>query len=83
MIIIWLKAALLFAIKLILPPPPQAVFPVIDRDEQCPACGHRNGGIECVAEQNRTVVQHTCNECGAQWNVATVLKTDKIRPKRK
>ena len=79
MIYLWLKAALSFLAKMIIPPPAKPpVFGVVSPNEQCPACGHRGGKLKCVTEGAQTFVQHLCDQCNARWNSATVCKTGKI-----
>lgn len=50
MIYLYLKQALLFLLKLAIPPRPVEPEPAVDINARCPACGHRNGEIELVWE---------------------------------
>ena len=66
MLITWLRIALLFLLRLIVPAPPRRTR--IDSSAPCPACGSRKGSIETVqAGQNNVVVQHTCATCKCHW----------------
>lgn len=66
MLITWLRIALLFLLRLIVPAPPRRTH--IDSSAPCPACGSRKGSIETVqAGQNNVVVQHTCATCKCHW----------------
>ena len=66
-----------------------------NRNERCPVCGHEDGRMRCVLRakpgprvQGRIVEgqilrQHKCNECGARWHHAPLVKnaeTSKILP---
>jgi hypothetical protein len=70
----WLSQAITWVLKLLIPPPP-TFDPVIDPNEKCPSCGHRNGRIEAVQTDQRSMVRHRCNICHAWWLVEPVLKT--------
>jgi hypothetical protein len=64
----WLREALFWMLKLIIPPLPEEVPPPeIDQNEPCPGCGHRSGRLSIVAKSQRLYVQHDCNICAAQW----------------
>lgn len=78
MLILWLKLALRFLATLIIPAPPSPRLPVMDANAPCPACGHRDGEIECVKDMERTVVRHTCHVCSARWNTPTVCESAHI-----
>lgn len=78
MLIHWLKLALRLLACLIIPPPPVPVIPVMDPCAPCPACGHRDGEIECVKDHERVYVQHTCHVCSARWNTPTVCDSANI-----
>ena len=78
MLILWLKLALGLLARLIIPPPQAPRLPEMDPNSPCPACGHRDGEIECIKDMERTVVRHTCHVCCARWNTPTVCTTGLI-----
>ena len=78
MLIIFLKLILRTLARLIIPPPPSVELPVMDPNAPCPACGHRDGEIECIKDIERIVVRHTCHICAARWNTPTVCATSSI-----
>jgi hypothetical protein len=55
----------------------------IDPNSKCPACGARNGKLECMtvrtlAKPNVGVmVQHQCQVCHAKWYEPTIVKAEK------
>lgn len=53
-------------------------FARIDQNAKCPACGHRQGRIECSFEQ-RLIVHH-CLVCRAFWGEAYLLAADAWLP---
>jgi formate dehydrogenase maturation protein FdhE len=74
MIWLWAKALFLFMAKLIIPPPNSVSDFTIDRNEKCPACGHREGELRTIMDAKQTIlVQHHCNVCGARWHEKTIL----------
>jgi len=79
MIWVWLRTALEFILKLIIPPPREPIIPQLDPNEVCPGCGHRNGRITSVAVSGQMYVRHDCNTCKANWYVEPVLKSNKVQ----
>jgi transcription elongation factor Elf1 len=65
MLILWLRAALIFLVKLIIPEPTRRTR--IDSTAPCPACGSRAGVIETVQAGTKIVVQHNCSTCKCYW----------------
>jgi len=77
----WL-AGLIWAIIARMYPPPD---PVIDVNEKCPGCGHRQGRLRCVGVETLAggirdgvpaIVQmeHICAVCEAKWYQDPVFK---------
>jgi formate dehydrogenase maturation protein FdhE len=71
----WLKLALIFVGRLLIPGPAHPVFPKIDPCAMCPSCGHTDGVIRAHDEQGKPLVQHTCKVCLAKWYELPVLRT--------
>lgn len=70
----WLKSILIFVSKLVIPPPTTIPDLRIDRNEKCPACGHREGELRTIMDAKQTIlVQHRCKVCGARWHEKTIL----------
>lgn len=74
MIWIWINAVVVFLKNLIIPPMPPATLPVLDENQQCPACGARNGKLTAGVVGGKLVVQHDCKVCKAYWRELPVLK---------
>ena len=79
MIIIWLRLALAWLMKLFVPPP--AIQRIsINRDAQCPCCGHCQGKLLAVADADGVVFcQHQCQICNARWMESTLIRVPKDR----
>lgn len=74
MIWYWLKLICVFLAKLVIPPPVSSSDLAIDRNEKCPACGHREGELRTIMDSKQTIlVQHHCKICGARWHEKTIL----------
>jgi hypothetical protein len=70
----WWKSLLIFLAKLVIPPPKEPSDRSIDRNEKCPACGHREGELRTIMDSKQTIlVQHHCRICGARWHEKTIL----------
>ena len=67
MIWLWIRDALFWVLKLIIPPLPEEIVPKIEKDAVCPGCGHQNGRLSIVSKNGQLYVQHDCNVCRAQW----------------
>lgn len=68
MIFVWLRKALFFILRLVIPPPEEPTIPKIDVNAPCPSCGHRDGEISAVSVSGAAPqVQHKCKVCGARW----------------
>lgn len=56
---------------------------VIDPNSKCPACGARNGKLECMTVRTPqkpnvgVMVQHQCAVCRAKWYEPTIVKPEK------
>lgn len=75
MIILWLRAAAIWLLKLLIPPPPPPPpIPQIDPCAPCPSCGHRKGRITSVEIDGKMLVQHDCDVCKARWHEKAVLQ---------
>jgi hypothetical protein len=74
MIWLYLKHALLWMVRMLVPPPAnQRAIPSIDPNAVCPACGHRQGKIRAVLASDRTVIQHECGVCLCKWYEKPIL----------
>lgn len=74
MIVMWIRAALLFLLRLVIPPPPdENAVRTIDPNAPCPSCGHRDGKIQAVDIKGKPQVQHTCKVCDAKFYEDPVL----------
>jgi len=53
---------------------------VVNPNDPCPACGHREGTIRCVHRGTQVLVQHTCGMCGARYHELPIVKleTDRV-----
>jgi hypothetical protein len=70
----WWKRFFVFLAKLIVPPPKSLPDRLIDRNEKCPACGHREGELKTIMDTKQMIlVQHHCKICGARWHEKTIL----------
>lgn len=65
MLILWLRTAFIFVLKLLIPAPPQRTR--IDPAAPCPGCGSGNGSVETVVAEKKIVVQHHCLTCQCFW----------------
>lgn len=65
MLILCLRAALNFLLRMIIPPPPRRTR--IDPAAPCPACGSGKGTIETVQAGKDVLVQHHCQTCRCYW----------------
>jgi hypothetical protein len=75
MIWIWICDAVIWLLKLIIPPPPKPVIPQIDQNAPCPSCGHCEGELSAVERDSKMMVQHRCLVCKAKWWENPVLKS--------
>jgi hypothetical protein len=56
---------------------------VIDPNSKCPACGARQGKLECMTVRTPqkpnvgVMVQHQCQICHARWYEPTIVKPEK------
>lgn len=74
MIWYWLKLFFAVMARLVIPAPSASPDLYIDRNEKCPACGHREGELRTVMDAKQTIlVQHRCKVCGARWHEKTIL----------
>lgn len=75
MIWTWLKQAILFLLKLVVPPPlPPPQVPKIDVNAPCPACGNCSGRIQVIKlKNNEMMVRHDCKLCNAAWHERPIL----------
>ena len=80
MIFRWLKQLVLWLLWFIIPPPRPTVYPKINPNEMCPACGAEEGTILAVELNGITQVQHKCKVCQARWNSKPIVETKKIQP---
>ena len=75
MLWIWLRFALVWMLRMLVPPPiPARPLPQIDVNAPCPACGHRKGKITCVEADGHPTIRHECDVCGARFHEQPVLK---------
>lgn len=81
MIFTWLKSAVFFLLRLVIPPPLAPEIPKLDVDAPCPSCGHRSGSLTAVQQSDgKLQVRHDCRICKAKWFEDPVLKApDKIQ----
>lgn len=79
----WLSVALQKITWLFRPPDPRDVAR-IDPNQPCPVCAAREGRLLCIQASTKgkqtgqpmqeILCQHTCEECGAQWNEKPIFK---------
>jgi hypothetical protein len=74
MIWIWICDAVIWLLKLVIPPPPKPFIPKINPNEICPSCGWEAGALSAVERDGKMMVQHRCNICHARWWEDPVLK---------
>lgn len=78
MLILWLRIAFVWCLKLLIPPPQEPVIPKIDPNAPCPSCGHRQGMIASVRVNGQMLVRHDCSVCRAQWHESPILKSSTV-----
>lgn len=78
MLILWLRLALVWCLKLIIPPPQEPVIPKIDPNAPCPSCGNRQGSIVAVDVNGQKLVRHNCTICKARWHESPVLQVKNV-----
>ncbi len=76
---VWLRAVLMFLVRLVLPPPPKAKDRAIDPHQACAVCGNQNHTLEALTITSnpgqgadavrRTVVKVSCDACGGSFYV--------------
>jgi hypothetical protein len=81
-IYLWLRAAAIFILKLLIPPPPAPVIPKIDPCSPCPSCGHCKGRISAVEVKGEMLVRHDCDVCNANWHVRPVTKHEAVHAQK-
>lgn len=70
----WMYDAIVFLLKLVIPPPSKEEVPRIDANAACPACGNKTGKIRLVKlPNNEMMIRHDCLACAAAWHQKTVL----------
>lgn len=74
MILQCLRFAIVWLLKLIIPPPSKAAIPRIDPNATCPGCGNCDGWIQIKKlPTNDFVIEHNCKECRTQWHEKPIM----------